>query len=70
MTSAAIVGIVIAVMSTAAADQHGVVSGLLNLSRDLGLIAGACAMGAVFACATATPASALLHLQMWLARCV
>lgn len=48
-----------AVMSTVAADQRGVMSGLLNLSRNLGLITGACAMGAVFAYGTATGESAL-----------
>jgi predicted MFS family arabinose efflux permease len=41
-----------AVMAGAAADRRGVVSGLLNLSRQLGLIAGASAMGAVFALAS------------------
>ena len=35
-------------------DQRGVVSGMLNLSRNLGLITGASAMGAVFALASAT----------------
>jgi sugar phosphate permease len=34
-------------------DQRGVVSGMLNLSRNLGLITGASAMGAVFALASA-----------------
>jgi len=37
------------VMSGIAAGQRGVVSGLLNLARNLGLITGASAMGAVFA---------------------
>jgi MFS family permease len=37
-----------AVMATAPASGRGLVSGLLNLSRNLGLIAGASAMGAVF----------------------
>lgn len=37
------------VMSGLAADQRGVISGMLNLSRNLGLITGAAAMGAVFA---------------------
>jgi MFS family permease len=41
-----------AVMAGAAADRRGVVSGLLNLSRQLGLIAGASVMGAVFALAS------------------
>ncbi|MEZ0208061.1 MFS transporter [Ideonella sp.] len=38
-----------AVMADVAADQRGVISGLLNLSRNLGLITGASLMGAVFA---------------------
>jgi MFS family permease len=33
-------------------DQRGVISGMLNLSRNLGLITGASAMGAVFALAS------------------
>jgi predicted MFS family arabinose efflux permease len=41
-----------AVMADAAADERGVASGLLSLSRNLGLIAGASLMGAVFAHAT------------------
>jgi len=51
-----------AVMAQVAADQRGVISGLLNLARNLGLITGASLMGAVFAWAagaedlgTATP---------------
>lgn len=35
-------------------DQRGVVSGLLSLSRNLGLITGASAMGAIFAIAVGT----------------
>lgn len=35
-------------------DQRGVISGMLNLSRNLGLITGASVMGAVFAVASAT----------------
>lgn len=42
-----------AVMTGIRADQRGVVSGLLNLSRNLGFITGASAMGAVFALASA-----------------
>lgn len=38
-----------AVMRDVGADRRGVVSGVLNLSRNLGLITGASAMGAVFA---------------------
>ncbi|MEO8138895.1 MAG: MFS transporter [Gemmatimonadota bacterium] len=43
-----------AVMTDIAADQRGVISGMLNLSRNLGLITGASVMGAVFALAAAT----------------
>jgi EmrB/QacA subfamily drug resistance transporter len=53
-----------AVMTDVRADQRGVISGMLNLSRMLGLVSGASAMGAVFAfasnatdIATANPAS-------------
>ena len=53
-----------ALMDGVEADRRGVVSGLLSLSRNLGLITGAAAMGAVFATAssaadvaTADPAS-------------
>jgi MFS family permease len=42
-----------AVMMDVRADQRGVMSGLLNLSRNLGLITGASLMGAVFAFASA-----------------
>jgi hypothetical protein len=38
-------------MTDVPATQRGVISGLLNLSRNLGLITGASAMGAVFAMA-------------------
>lgn len=38
-----------AVMADIRPDQRGVISGLLNLSRNLGLITGASVMGAVFA---------------------
>lgn len=38
-----------AVMTNIRPDQRGVLSGMLNLSRNLGLITGASAMGAVFA---------------------
>jgi hypothetical protein len=40
------------VMSGAEASQRGVVSGLLNLSRNLGLITGASVMAAVYAVAS------------------
>jgi EmrB/QacA subfamily drug resistance transporter len=43
-----------AVMRDIRPDQRGVTSGLLNLSRNLGLITGASVMGAVFALASAT----------------
>ncbi len=43
-----------AVMTDIRADQRGVVSGLLNLSRNLGLITGASVMGAVFALGAAS----------------
>jgi EmrB/QacA subfamily drug resistance transporter len=43
-----------AVMADVVPEQRGVISGLLNLSRNLGLITGASAMGAVFAFASAT----------------
>lgn len=42
-----------ATMAGIATDQRGVVSGMLNLSRNLGLITGASAMGAVFVWASA-----------------
>lgn len=42
-----------AVMRDVDPDRRGVVSGLLNLSRNLGLVTGASAMGAVFAAASA-----------------
>ncbi|MDB6095108.1 MAG: major facilitator superfamily 1 [Verrucomicrobia bacterium] len=42
-----------AVMTDIRPDQRGVISGLLNLSRNLGLITGASMMGAVFAFAAA-----------------
>jgi MFS family permease len=43
-----------AVMTDIRPDRRGVISGMLNLSRNLGLITGASAMGAVFALASAT----------------
>lgn len=43
-----------AVMGDVSPDQRGVVSGALNLSRNLGLITGASVMGAVFALASGT----------------
>lgn len=50
-----------AVMSDISADQRGVIAGMLNLSRNLGLITGASAMGAVFAFASATTDIAMAH---------
>jgi hypothetical protein len=41
-----------AVMTDVSADQRGVVSGMLNLSRNLGLVTGASVLGAVFAFAS------------------
>ncbi len=43
-----------AVMTDIHPDRRGVISGLLNLSRNLGLITGASVMGAVFALASGT----------------
>jgi len=43
-----------AVMMDVHRDQRGVISGMLNLSRNLGLITGASVMGTVFALASAT----------------
>ena len=43
-----------AVMSTIQPENRGVISGMLNLSRNLGLITGASLMGAVFAFAAGT----------------
>lgn len=43
-----------AVMIAISPDQRGAISGMLNLSRNLGLITGASVMGAVFALASAT----------------
>ncbi len=50
-----------AVMTGIPADRRGVISGMLNLSRNLGLVTGASAMGAVFACASGTPDVATAH---------
>lgn len=43
-----------AVMTTSQPHQRGVISGMLNMSRNLGLITGASVMGAVFAFAAGT----------------
>ena len=60
-----------AVMMSIHADQRGVVSGLLSLSRNLGLITGASVMGAVFALAanttdivTASPAAVAAGMRV------
>lgn len=60
-----------AVMQDIAPDQRGLTSGILNLSRNLGLITGASLMGAVFAWAsgssdvrTATPAAIAHGMQL------
>jgi EmrB/QacA subfamily drug resistance transporter len=42
------------VMANVEPDQRGVISGMLNLSRNLGLITGASVLGAVFALASAS----------------
>ena len=42
-----------AVMADVPPDRRGVISGMLNLSRNLGLVTGASVMGAVFALASA-----------------
>ena len=58
------------VLGDAPAGQRGVVSGLINLSRNLGLIAGAAAMGALFRLAAGTGeiASALPAAVGWATR--
>jgi MFS family permease len=43
-----------AIMKDVRPDRRGVISGMLNLSRNLGLITGASVMGTVFALASAT----------------
>jgi hypothetical protein len=43
-----------AIMTDIRPDRRGVMSGMLNLSRNLGLVTGASVMGAVFALASAT----------------
>jgi len=50
-----------AVMTDIDPGQRGVVSGMLNLSRNLGLITGASVMGAVFAFGSATTSIATAH---------
>jgi Na+/melibiose symporter-like transporter len=43
-----------AVMADARPEQRGVISGILNLSRNLGLVTGAAVLGAVFSLASGT----------------
>ena len=50
-----------AVLAAVAPDRRGVVSGMLALSRNLGLITGASVMGAVFALASRTADMATAH---------
>jgi MFS family permease len=52
-----------AVMTNIRPEQRGVISGLLTLSRNLGLITGASAMGAVFALASATADVTAAHSE-------
>jgi MFS family permease len=54
-----------AVMRDVAPDQRGTVSGILTLSRNLGLVTGASAMGAVFALASGGPATAAPEALAW-----
>jgi len=54
-----------AVMSGVSQNERGVVAGLLNLSRNLGLITGASAMGSVFALADRPEAG--MHMTFALA---
>jgi EmrB/QacA subfamily drug resistance transporter len=52
-----------AVMMDVQPDQRGAISGLLGLSRNLGLITGTAVMGAVFAFASGTSDIAAAHAQ-------
>jgi EmrB/QacA subfamily drug resistance transporter len=52
-----------AVMANIRPEQRGVISGLLNLSRNLGLITGASLMGAVFALGSAASSSLTAQAQ-------
>ncbi|TDP73014.1 MFS transporter [Roseateles toxinivorans] len=58
-----------AVMTDVSPDRRGVISGLLNLARNLGLIGGASVMGAVFAFASGAgePAAIALGLRVTVA---
>ena len=53
-----------AVMADIRAEQRGVISGLLSLSRNLGLVTGASVMGAVFALASGTTAITLARPEV------
>ena len=46
-------------MTDVPSDRRGVISGMLNLSRNLGLITGASVMGAVFGRIAGTSAAKL-----------
>ncbi|MBY5640072.1 MFS transporter [Rhizobium leguminosarum] len=50
-----------AVMADVRPDQRGVISGMLNLSRNLGLITGSSVMGAVFAFSSGAPDITAAH---------
>ena len=52
-----------AVMAEIRPDQRGVISGMLSLSRNLGLITGASVMGSVFAFASAATTSMTGHAE-------
>jgi EmrB/QacA subfamily drug resistance transporter len=52
-----------AVMTHIQAEQRGVISGLLNLSRNLGLVTGASVMGTVFALGSGTTGSVAAGAQ-------
>ncbi len=49
------------VMANIGSEQRGVISGMLNLSRNLGLITGASVMGAIFAFGSATANISTTH---------
>jgi len=49
------------VMANIGSEQRGVISGMLNLSRNLGLITGASVMGAIFAFGSATANLTMAH---------
>ncbi|MFZ1684968.1 MAG: MFS transporter [Candidatus Zixiibacteriota bacterium] len=52
------------VMAGVLPDQRGLISGMLNLSRNLGLITGASVMGALFALASKTTDMASAHPEL------